>query len=113
MIVELAEAMGLLHNIREYSDMPISQAYALLLIARYEGLSVKDLAHRADIGMATASRYVSQFGKMVRPGEPGMGLVEAADDPMERRKKIIKLTPKGRQVVAKLLGDKNANLQAR
>lgn len=110
MIVELVQALGLIHNIREYSDMPISQAYALLLIARYEGLSVKDLAHRADIGMATASRYVSMFGKTIRPGESGMGLVEAVDDPMERRKKIIKLTPKGKQVIAKLLGERNANL---
>lgn len=108
--MELSDALSLINNIREYSDMPISQAYSLLLIARYEGLSVKDLAHRADIGMATASRYVSQFGKTVRPGENGMGLVEAVDDPMERRKKIIKLTPKGKQVIAKLLGAKNANL---
>lgn len=108
--MELEEALTLINNIREYSDMPISQAYALLLIARYEGLSVKDLAHRADVGMATASRYVSQFSKTVRPGESGMGLVEAIDDPMERRKKIIKLTPKGKQTIAKLLGAKNADL---
>jgi DNA-binding MarR family transcriptional regulator len=49
------------------------------------------------------------FGKMIRPGEPGMGLVESHDDPMERRKKVIKLTPKGRTVVSQFLGEKNAD----
>jgi len=108
--VKLSEALSLIHSIRAYADMPMSQAYSLLLIAQYEGLSLTELANRADIGMATASRYVSMFGKTIRPGEQGMGLVESYDDPMERRKKIIKLTPKGKTVVAQFLGEKNANL---
>jgi DNA-binding MarR family transcriptional regulator len=108
--MKLGDALGLIHNFREYSDMPMSQAYCLLLIARYEGLSLKELAHRADIGMASASRYVATFGTQGYKGEKGLGLVEALEDPMERRKKIIKLTQKGKMTVNKLIGDKNADL---
>lgn len=109
--MKLGDALGLVKNLREIdADMPMAQAYCLLLISQYEGLSLKELAQRADVGMASASRYVSQFGKTVRPGESGMNLVEAYEDPMERRKKIIKLTPKGKTLIRKILGEKNANL---
>jgi hypothetical protein len=56
--------------------------------------------------MASASRYVSAFSAPVVEGRKGLGLVEAKEDPMERRKKIIRLTPKGRAVVKKILGEK-------
>lgn len=103
--MDLGDAVELVYRLREMSgDMPIAQAYCLLLIALYEGLSLKELAQRADIGMASASRYVSMFSGTARPGEPGLGLVEAVEDPLERRKKIIKLTPKGKTAVSKILG---------
>jgi DNA-binding MarR family transcriptional regulator len=108
--MKLGDALGLIHNFRQFSDMPMSQAYCLLLIATYEGLSLKELANRADIGMASASRHVAMFSSQGLKGVKGMGLVEALEDPMERRKKIIKLTPKGKQTVAKIIGEKNANL---
>jgi DNA-binding MarR family transcriptional regulator len=113
----LGTILSLLGQLRALDpDMPMAQAYCLFLISRDEGLSLKELAHRADIGMASASRYVSQFGESVVPGRKGLGLVLAKEDPLERRKKIITLTPKGRQVVGKILagqqgrGGKHANL---
>lgn len=105
--MDIGDAVELVYRLRQMSgDMPIAQAYCLLLIAMYEGLSVKDIAERADIGMASASRYVSMFSNWNRPGEAGLGLVEAVEDPMERRKKIVRLTPKGRSAMSKILGGK-------
>lgn len=108
----LGSALMLFHNFRKLeSDMPIAQAYCFLLIAQYEGLSVKELAERANIGMASASRYVAEFSKIGGRGREGYGFVDASEDPLERRKKIIKLTPKGKTFVSKLLGeDKNASI---
>jgi DNA-binding MarR family transcriptional regulator len=90
-----------------HSDMPLSQAMALLIIheAKDDGLSLKDLAQKAGVGMASASRYVAAFGKPVRSGDMGLGLVSATEDPMERRKKIIKLTAKGRAFVGGIIGE--------
>lgn len=100
-MVTLTEALILLGELRALgAEMPMAQAFALLLIARDEGLSLKDLAHRADIGMATASRYVAAFGPT------GLNLVQAKEDPEERRKKIITLTPKGRATVKRILGER-------
>lgn len=107
MTVTLGSALGLLSRLREVDpDMPMAQAYCLLLIAADEGLSLKELATRANIGMASASRYVSAFGVPPRSGSKGLGLVTAREDPLERRKKIIKLTPKGKATINNLLGDK-------
>lgn len=91
------------------ADMPMAQAHCLVLIAKHEGLSLKDLADKAQIGMASASRYVSFFGKPSASGKKGLGLVVAVEDPLERRKKTITLTGRGRAVVNQLLGVANAN----
>lgn len=92
-------------------DMPVAQALSLFIISDREGLSLKELAEHADLGMASASRYVAAFGAPSRRTPKGLGFVSATEDPMERRKKIIKLTPKGRAFVNRLLrGSNHANL---
>lgn len=85
-------------------DMPIAQAQCLLLIASHEGLSLKELAARAGVGMASASRYVAAFSKSVGDRK-GLGLVVAVEDPLERRKKTITLTSKGRIVINQIAGE--------
>lgn len=100
----LSTALGILSNLREIDpDMPVSEALSLLLIAKYDGLSLKDLASKADVGMASASRYVRAFSV-------DLNLVTAKEDPDERRKKVISLTPKGKTVVRKILEAKHAYL---
>ena len=96
------------------SEMPLQQLHCLLLIAQAdEGLSLTDLSKKAGIGLATASRYVAALGKQNRHREEGLLLVESFEDPMERRKKIIRLTTKGKAALNKLIGELNANLPAR
>lgn len=95
-------------------EMPLQQLHCLLLIAQAdEGLSLTDLSKKAGIGLATASRYVAALGKQNRHREEGLLLVESFEDPMERRKKIIRLTTKGKAALNKLIGELNANLPAR
>ena len=78
-----------------------------------EGMSLTDIAQKVGIGLATASRYIASLGKQNRHREEGLLLVESFEDPMERRKKIIRLTSKGRAVINKLVGELNANLPKR
>lgn len=87
-------------------DMPIQQAKCLFIVAQEpDGMSLSDIAKKAGIGLATASRYISALGKINRHRQEGLQLIEAFEDPMERRKKIIRLTTKGKIAVRKLLGD--------
>lgn len=109
--MQLKDALRLVQGIRQISsDMPLQQAHCFLLIAETEdGLSLSDLAKKANIGLATASRYVAALGKLNRHREEGLQLIEAFEDPMERRKKIIRLTAKGKIAIRKALGEKNDN----
>lgn len=87
-------------------EMPLQQARCLFVIAQSEeGMSLSDIAKKVGIGLATASRYISALGKINRKKEDGLQLIESFEDPMERRKKIIRLTPKGRIAVRKITGD--------
>ena len=110
--MQLEDAIRFVSVIRRVdTEMPLQQIHCLLLIAKEEdGLSLSDLAKKAEIGVATASRYVAALGKINRHKEEGFNLIEAFEDPMERRRKIIRLTPKGRAIVRRLLGEDHANL---
>ena len=105
--MKLKQAIDLVAGIQKINpDMPLQQLLCLLYIAREEeGCSLTDIARNANIGLATASRYVSSLGKMNRHREEGFNFVESYEDPMERRKKIIRLTTKGKIALKKLLGD--------
>ena len=97
------------------SEMPLPQVHCLFLLAKAgeTGMSLTELSKAAEIAMATASRYIGNLGKINRFKEEGFNLVESYEDPMERRKKIIRLTPKGRVLINRLIGDTNANLSKR
>lgn len=95
-------------------DMPLQQFMCLLVIAKHkDGLSLTDLAKKANIGLATASRYVASLGKINRHKEEGFNFIEAYEDPMERRKKIIRLTTKGKIALKKILGEEHADISKR
>lgn len=83
-------------------DMPMGAAVSFLMIALGEtpegGLSVTELSKQGDFPLSTASRYVQFLGEVDRHHRPGKELVSDHVDLMERRKKILRMTPKGKRV---------------
>lgn len=84
-------------------DMPMGTAVSFLMIANGEtdegGLSVTELSKQGDFALSSASRYVQNLGEMDRHRRPGHDLVSDRVDPMERRRKVLKLTAKGKRVL--------------
>lgn len=105
-MAEVKQTAALMRALREFREldpnMPLPQAMSLLLIAENEGLSFKELAQKLGLGVASVSRYVSDFSVPRKLGAKGAGLVVAVEDPFERRKKIITLTSKGRALINKM-----------
>jgi DNA-binding MarR family transcriptional regulator len=102
-IPEIDTVIRVLEAFRTFDpDMPIQYALSFLTLAQNEGLSMGDLAHRLGIAQSSASRNVAALSKWHSFGKPGHDLVEAREDPRERRRKIISLTPAGRRLIEAL-----------
>lgn len=83
-------------------EMPTQQAAAFLMVAMTPGITMKDMARKLGISQASCSRNVSALSEMHRLNKPGLDLVYAIEDPAERRRKIVNLTPRGERVAESL-----------
>jgi DNA-binding MarR family transcriptional regulator len=83
-------------------DMPIQYALSFLTIARNEGMSMGDLAQKLGIAQSSASRNIAALSRWHSFGKPGHDLVEAHEDPRERRRKLVRLTARGHALIAEL-----------
>ena len=79
-------------------EMPSQTVHTFLLVAMRgdEGLPQKDLAALLGVEQSTVSRNVSSLDKINRHHQPGLDLVRSVEDPNERRRKVIRLTARGR-----------------
>lgn len=111
--MDLQECLRVVAEIRKVDpEMSLPELHVFLLIANEEeGMSLTDVSGKAGVALATASRYIGHLGQIDRNYKPGLGLLDSREDPRERRKKIISLTDKGRQLVDKMTGDFYANLR--
>ena len=83
--------------------MPIQMLQTFLAVARQPGITMYQLGEILKTSQASCSRNVAALSKWHKFGEPGLDLVEGVEDPVERRRKIIFLTPKGRALVQEIL----------
>jgi DNA-binding MarR family transcriptional regulator len=63
------------------------------------GITMKDLAQHVGVAQSEISRTVTLFS--MYDGQ-GYGLLRSEEDPHERRRKIVRLTPKGERVASHL-----------
>lgn len=77
-------------------DLPIQYALSFLTVAQNEGMSVGELAERLGIAQSSASRNIAALSRWHSLGKAGLDLVQAVEDPQERRRKVVTLTDRGR-----------------
>ena len=93
-----------LQTFRELSPtMPVGEVSMFLSVALNEGASLTELAEEADMKKSTSSRYLLDLSDKTRDGGSGYGLVQREADPKELRRNMYSLSPKGRDVVRKLV----------
>eukprot|EP01037_Dinobryon_pediforme_P019095 gene19095-19454_t len=101
-----AQLKGLIDAINasreDAGPMEVRQLQILLEVAREPGVTAQTLGQVTGIPQQTISRLADGLGSG-KPTEPGRGLIEALDDPHERRRKIHFLTREGQAKVADIL----------
>lgn len=98
------KAQGLAFALGWVNDLPVGKVISLLTVALKEGLTVDDYAKRAGISPTTMSRHLLDLGEVDRNGAPGRGLVAGRTNITNQREKVYGLTPKGRELLAKVIG---------
>lgn len=68
-----------------------------------DGIAMQTIGEELDIAQSSVSRNVYKLGDINRHKKTGIGLLEAFEDPMERRRKLVRLTAKGKRVHNTLL----------
>ncbi len=101
------EIEGFLQLLRELQkidpEFPLQYAICLGEISLNEGLSVTQLSERTGLALSTVSRIVGALSQYRQMGEP-YELVNLEVSKIERRRKEIYLTPKGRTIINTIAG---------
>ncbi|KXK68010.1 MarR family transcriptional regulator [Pseudomonas monteilii] len=99
----LAVIEEVLKRFRDYDqEMQMQTAQTFIAVAMQPGITMKELSEKVGISQASCSRNVSALSRIHRLNKPGMDLVVAAEDPMERRRKVVRLTAKGQRLAETL-----------
>ena len=68
-----------------------------------DGMAMADIAAKLDRTQASASRNIMALSDVNRRKEEGYSLIEAFHDPLDFRRKMARLTPKGKRLKEQLL----------
>jgi DNA-binding MarR family transcriptional regulator len=84
------------------AEMQAQQMAIFLAVVAKPGSTISDIAKVTGHSTGTVSRNVSALGQIHRKGMPGLDILVAKEDPMDRRNKRITITPKGKRIMATL-----------
>lgn len=97
-IAKMIEAGKCIARIMDNERWEWQTAHTFLVVAMQGGeCPMQEIEKQLDMGQATVSRNVAKLGDGLSPDEPGMRLIEAYEDPFWRRRKIVRLTEKGKR----------------
>jgi DNA-binding MarR family transcriptional regulator len=82
--------------------MPLQYVRAFMLVAIEEGSNVTEYAKRAGVSPSLMTRHLSDLGETNRHHKPGFGLVEQYYNVMDKRERLMRLTPMGRGIAQKI-----------
>ena len=84
------------------ADLPLTTVAVFLTVVKNENMTMKEMSKFLNISQSSCSRNVAYLSQYHRLHKPGLNLLVSREDPMERRRKIVRLTSKGRRFVEKL-----------
>lgn len=101
---DLQKLLKLIGAFREIeAEMPMQMAQTFLETAMQPGITMQKLGEQLGVSQSSTSRNVQTLGKWHRMGKPGYDLIEAVEDPIDSRRKIMFLTKDGNALVKRLL----------
>ena len=102
-IPALPRLVGAIEEFRKFDpEMQLQTVLTFIHVAIFPGLTMKELSSRVGVAQSSTSRNVASLSKQKKFDKAGHALVIAEEDPRERRRKLVRLTPRGERVAATL-----------
>jgi DNA-binding MarR family transcriptional regulator len=103
-IAKMIDAGKALAKVMQNERWEWQTTHTFLLVCFHGGeVPMQEIEKQLDMGQATISRNVAKLGAGLTPDEPGARLIEATEDPYWRRRKIVRLTEKGKRFAEELI----------
>lgn len=99
-IERLLKAMNLLRVLDR--EMPAQVIASFLYVASHDNCHKQAMEEELSMTVASGSRNTDWLSKYHRLNKPGLDLITKEADPSDRRRQILKLTPKGHELVKQL-----------
>lgn len=77
-------------------DMSIGRIAVFMDVASVPETTPSEIANRLNLTLATTSRHLAYWSNRDRHRKDGKGFVEYFEDLMDRRLRLVRLTPQGR-----------------
>jgi DNA-binding MarR family transcriptional regulator len=98
----LANAFTALRDLDQEMQAQTALTFLHIACAAPNDISMRELKGRLGISGSSISRNVAALSKHHRLGKAGHDLVESYEDSMDRRNKLVRLTPKGKSFAFRL-----------
>ena len=97
----LLRVLTLFMKLDASQDVPLQAMAVFWYVATYQNCSKKDIETYFDMSKASSSRMTDYISRYHRLGKAGLGLVSKEQDPKDKRRTILKLTRKGKDLIEK------------
>tara|TARA_B100001769_G_C22025239_1_gene550917 strand:+ start:767 stop:1090 length:324 start_codon:yes stop_codon:yes gene_type:complete len=88
-------------NLDDSQDVPLKAIAVFWYVATYQNCAKKDIEDYFKMSKASASRMTDYISRYHRLGKTGLGLVSKEQDPKDKRRTLLKLTRKGKDLIEK------------
>ena len=105
-------SLEILRAITGNPELTMPQMLCFLYVGQQSELPQLSLEQLLEVSQAAASRAIARMGAGW-PRDPGYGLMESFEDPFLRRRKLVRLTPRGQEVMRVINEGLRPNRQGR
>ena len=100
----LLRVLHMFMKLDRFQDVPLQAMAVFWFVATYRNCSKKNIEEHFKMSKASASRLTDYLSRYHRIGKAGLGLISKQSDPKDRRRTLLKLTRKGKDVIEKSFG---------
>jgi DNA-binding MarR family transcriptional regulator len=93
----MAQMLNTMRTFLGVTDIPLQHILVFCEVVDHGEISMGEIMKLVGLTQSSVSRNVDKLGRG-SPGEPGYGLVESYEDPAYRKRKLVRVTPRGKEL---------------